>query len=339
MTDEQSQDSAGPSEGGSLRDDLRAALEATTEPVQPEVTAPEPEPEDEPEVVEASDDGETEAVEEPAHEDEEDAPEALSAPENWTAEDREAFSRLDREGQEFLLRRHKELETGFHEKNAEYVELRKAIEPYAPYLQQLNATPEQAVPYLLGTFFQLRANPEQGLRNLAQQLGVNLSPPSQAEESSDDYVDPQVAELKRELAELKQAQQGFQTQQQTVQQQELLSQVSEFANAKDDAGNPQHPHFEKVRAHMGSLIKDGLASGLDDAYAQAVNLLPEYRESLLEQERKKLEAQLKEESKKRAEKAKRAAPKVKGGSVVNGSTKPKSVKQELAEKLSEAGWN
>ena len=61
-------------------------------------------------------------------------------------------------------------------------------------------------------------------------------------------------------------------------------QIKEFAEAKDQAGNPKFPHFEAVKSTMGALIQSASASrqvlSLEEAYNQAIWTRPDIREAL-----------------------------------------------------------
>ena len=328
MTDEQSQDSAGQEVETSLRDELAEQLAATTNPE----TAPETE---EDETVEASVGDESEEISEPEQEEQVDEPEALTAPDNWASEDKEAFSTLERAGQEFLLKRHKEMESGLSEKLQEVAGLRKAIEPFNPVFQQVGTTPEQAVPWLLNQWVALQNNPEAGLQNLAKQLGVELPQPS-ASDDSDDYVDPQVSALKKEISELRRELGGVKTQHEQASVSNVQAQIDAFKNEADAEGNPLRPHFDEVAPLMGNLINSGVAKDLGDAYERAVQTLPSYVESKIAAERKKLEDEVKAKQKERVKKAKKAAPKVTGGDVVDAKSKSDSWRDELRDQVTAA---
>ena len=327
MTDEQSQDSAGQEAELSLRDELAEQLAATTNP--------EPAPETEDATVEASVGDESEEISEPEPDEGVDEPETLKAPENWASEDKEAFSSLDRAGQEFLLKRHKEMESGLSEKLQEVAGLRKAIEPFNPVFQQTGSTPEQAIPWLLNQWIALQNNPEAGLQNLARQLGVELPQPSTSDDS-DDYVDPQVSALKSEIAELRKELGGVKTQHEQASAGNVQAQIDAFKNEKDADGKPLRPYFDEIAPLMGNLINSGIAKGLEDAYERAVQTLPSYVEERISAERKKLEDEVKAKQQERVKKAKKSAPKVTGGDVVDAKSKSDSWRDELREQVTAA---
>jgi hypothetical protein len=78
---------------------------------------------------------------------------------------------------------------------------------------------------------------------------------------------------------------------------QYASQISAFKDAKDDAGVLKHPHFDRVRTLMAPLVDSG--KSLEEAYAEVVWALPEYRESQI----KETKEQAEKEAKKKAETA------------------------------------
>jgi hypothetical protein len=113
----------------------------------------------------------------------------------------------------------------------------------------------------------------------------------------DDGTDPTIRELRnelettrREIASLKQG---------TVQATETqyATQIAQFKDAKSETGELKHPHFDRVRSLMAPLVDSG--KSLEEAYAEVVWALPEYRESQIKATKEKSE----QEQKKQAEKA------------------------------------
>jgi hypothetical protein len=73
-------------------------------------------------------------------------------------------------------------------------------------------------------------------------------------------------------------------------QQRTLSTIQQFAESKDEAGNPQHPYFQQVEDAMAWILQNdpevkAIASGpemLKAAYDRAVWANPTTRQSLIE---------------------------------------------------------
>ena len=120
---------------------------------------------------------------------------------------------------------------------------------------------------------QYGSNP-QVLQALAQNLGLVQSTPA---EQADEYVDPQTKAVMDQNAILQQQINGItghiQQQAHNAQQTQtnsLQAEILGFENAKDDAGNPLHPHFETVKPMMGALMQAGQASDMKAAYEMAI---------------------------------------------------------------------
>jgi len=297
-----------PAEETSIEDDLEAVLEEDLEAIQDEEETGEPE-----ETEEITDEElEEETGEEENDEELEEDP--LEAPAHWSAEDRETFNNAPREAQEFVLRRHKEMEADYTRKTQETAEARKRGEQFddvlAPYRQQFGLQGMDdvgAVRQLFSIYGSLQQNPAETIQWLAQQYGIDLAQPKQEE------IDPVISQLNQRFSNLEsQITQQNQTAAMQAQQQ-VSAQITGFAQAKDEAGNLKHPHFETVKEQMGRLVGSGIASDLDDAYAKAVRLHPDLTEQIKTQEQEKKEREAIERKKQAAAKAKKAASGVKSG--------------------------
>lgn len=286
-----------PESGESIADALRASF--TEE-------APETEPSSFEEEIE------TEAEAEVETEGEEAEPVGVTAPEHWSAEDRDLFSKLPPEAQSVLLNKDKEWQRGYQQVKESTKDWETLFEPYKQRLDYMGMTPQQAVRQLLAAQQMLDSNPLQGIQQLAQSYGVDLRQ-LYASKPDDEYVDPEVKRIREELQQTRsyienQARQAQMQNVQTIQQQ-----ITAFKSAKDEAGNPAHPHFDSVRHLMAPLVQQG--KSLEEAYREAVWSVPEYRESAIKAEREKAAAELDAARKKKAADAK------KRGRAVSGSSK------------------
>src|SRR5688572_13763099 len=123
---------------------------------------------------------EVEAEEETAEPGKTETPEpSLEAPQHWSAEDKAVFSKLQKEGQEFLLRRHKDMEADYTRKTQEVADTKRfrdnfdqLLNPYRNQFAMHGLDDVGAVRYLLGWYQSLQQNPEQTIMGLAQQYGV-----------------------------------------------------------------------------------------------------------------------------------------------------------------------
>jgi hypothetical protein len=251
---------------------------------------------------------EPEATEEPVKEtpQEEPSDEAVP-PATWTAEAKEMFSGLDPVLQQEVLKREKDYAQGI-QKHADAAKTADAYEqviaPYKAMIAAEGSNPVQAIASLFNTAYQLRSGtPEQKAQlilQLANQYGADLSQvtPSQDE---DEYVDPEIKSLKDEISSLKQT---TQSQMQAAQNQQLVSLQQQIdAFSKD----PKNVHFEKVQSTMSSLLTSGGATTLEEAYDKSLYLVPEIRESIIQEQVKEAEAARVKKESEAAAKAKKAA--------------------------------
>jgi len=257
---------------------------------------------EEPEVQETP--PEPESTEEPVTEEPQ---EQITPPASWTAESKEKFGSLDPVLQQEVLKREKDYAQGINK----YADAAKTADAYdqviAPYKAMIAAegsNPVQAIASLMNSAYQLRTGtPEQKAQlflGLAQQYGVDLSQVSPQNET-DEYVDPDILDLKNQIASLKQTTQSQVQAQQNQQVAVYQQQIEAFAS------DPKNEHFDKVRETMSSLLTSGSASTLDEAYEKSLYLVPETRESIIQQQIKDAETAKVKKDTEAAEKAKKAA--------------------------------
>ena len=337
----------------SLRDDLSKIYDEQTSTETVETT--EVEAKEEPEKksgrardesgkfvkAEGESDAETEqeetSTEEQTEETEQEAKEepSLEAPQHWSAEDKAVFSKLQKEGQEFLLRRHKDMEADYTRKTQEVAETKRfkddfnqLFTPFRNTFAMHGLDDTGAVRYLLGYFQALQQDPVQTIQRLAQDYGVDFN------QKQDENVDPSVKPLLEKIQHLEtQIAQTTQAQQYQVSS-SLFEQVNSFRNAKDEKGNLKHPHFETVRKDMSVLVESGRATSLDQAYELAVRLNPEIydkqkEQSILEQQKAAQQKEL-DEQKKKAAQAKKAATGIRSGSASVEKTGPRTLRDDLS---------
>lgn len=241
----------------------------------------------------------------------------LEAPEHWAAKDKELFSSIPKEGQEFLLRRHKEMEADYTRNKQELSETRKQVDeigqhikPFEQFAQQQGMTTNQLVAqWAQAQNMLLQGKGKELLHGLAQMYNIDIGPtPEQGEE------DPRIARLNETVAELQnrlnQTNQTIQTSTVNTMQERL----NQFAEQKDEKGNLLHPHFDDVMEDMTYLAKiekqQGRTPDINKIYERAVWMNPEVREKILasqreaEAEKARQDAERKKkEEKERAEKA------------------------------------
>lgn len=336
MADEES---GTPQEPAEQQETLHEALtrqfqeSASSESEAPPVEDAEPEDGQEAEAAEEADEAETaeEADEDESGETVEDEP-PLEAPKHWSKDDRALFASQSREAQEFLLRRHNEMQGDYTKKTQEVAELRKAVEPYRPMLESMGLTEPQAIQQLLNAQYVLNTQPRQAVEKLAEAyLGADWRKQFSGEVEDEDLepTDPRVANLERTVKELESSLRSQQMAAQNEQVEAAKAAIEEFKAATDDAGQPKYPHFDALQERMGRLISAGVSSSLEEAYEAAVMADPELR-------KEHLESTVAQRLKKSEIKAKRSKvlPRSKSAGDARNSA-PKTLRDELRAQFSE----
>jgi chemotaxis regulatin CheY-phosphate phosphatase CheZ len=192
----------------------------------------------------------------------------------WPEARKAAFNALTPEARKFALDVQAEHEAAFTRKSQEDADYRRsadpivqAVQPFQEYLQKVapvaGMTPGQLINGLLSAEYQLRTGDPrtkyQAIAQIAQTYGVDLAALTRGEIAQ---PDPLINQLRQQVSELTQ-QFGAVREQQTAQEQQrsLSLHIDTFASAKDEAGQPKYPHFERVRGYMGQLMANG--QGLD----------------------------------------------------------------------------
>lgn len=272
--------------------------------------------------------------------------------ESWPDDVKQKFAGLPKEFQEFLLKRHKDMEGDYTRKTQEIAPIRKITQSFQPFFEniknQYNIPAEQAISASLHTLNTLvYGTPEQKLAewmNVAQQYGI---PVNQLQNKQEEWVDPDLKALREQNAMLMQKFQQFENQfqmRQRFEQQEMLektnAEIDNFVNQKDGSGNLAHPFAgeQKVMQRMAFLAdsyraKNEEVPDLKTLYEESVFTLPEYRQKIMDQRQ---QATI-QEMKKKAESAKRASKSITTSNYIpNGkSNTPKSIREELESAFSQ----
>jgi hypothetical protein len=140
--------------------------------------------------------------------------------------------------------------------------------PYAEILAKEGATPQAAMRALLETSYTLRYGSKEHktalFQAMANQYGIDLNA----------QVDPEKANLQRELdtRRLDEARRG--SMQQSTISQEVASELQAFIDA------PGHEHYATVRPIMAGMLGSGSATTLQEAYDRACWADPTIRASM-----------------------------------------------------------
>lgn len=254
----------------------------------------------------------------------------LEPPKHWADADKQLFAKATPEIQQRWLAREVEQQKGLDGKFQEIAAFKREREvldemfaPLARDLELRGISRPQFISSLLGAHKYLVAEPQKALRWLADQYGVDVSTLTEQAQSN-----PQEDMLMREIHGLKNQVNGFFTAQQQAEHSVNLGKVETFAQAKDDKGNPLHPHFDEVANDILTLMKSG-TKDLDAAYNKAIRMNDEVWT--------KVQAEKAAADKKAADiarlndinKAKRAGVTSESREAKNGSASPSTLRQDL----------
>lgn len=203
----------------------------------------------------------------------------------WVKEKREAFSKLPKEAQDFVLAHQKELQSAHSRKESEFQATAKAAAPYLDVIgksrqyldrvaRETNAHPHEVIAGLMTTENTLRyGSYEQKvatLRSMAKDYGI---PVSVAEDDvSADPTQPGgesysvIHDLKQENARLRAQSEAREHERQRVELDTAHLRIAEFRDKAGPDGQRLHPHFELVAPKMSQLLQGGHASTLEEAY-------------------------------------------------------------------------
>ena len=239
-------------------------------------------------------------------------------PEHWSAEDKATFAKLPPEGQQFLLKRHGDMEAEFTRKSqasAGAVQFAQALAPVfsdpklSASLQQAGVHPVQAIQewaswHKLGTS-ERQEDKFHLLVDLTQRMGLdparifsalsNQPPPNPMGLSPEDLKDPAVkfiadhlGKTTNELGALRGELQRMQQAEQTAKAEWGLKSARQgidgFADEKSSDGRPLRPHFDAVLPIVIDLFKANPERDLAEAYETACWAHPEVRKQLLSAE-------------------------------------------------------
>jgi len=207
-------------------------------------------------------------------------PKPIDPPKGWTPAAKAKFAGLDPDVQKEVLRRETEIDHRLSTQDEDHLLGKKVRETAAPYLATIKAeggTVDAAFGQFLNYAHIMRSGtPQQkaqALQAVAQMYNVPLgaSPQQAAPNQAFESVNQRIDRLERERQ--------TETQQRQLQEQfSLSSQIESFA------AEPGHEHFDTVRDLMGTLMMNGQAKDLAEAYEKAIWANPEIRSSLTAQQ-------------------------------------------------------
>jgi hypothetical protein len=275
------------------------------------------------ETEEVQEDVENEVVEESVDTDEveEEEPEEdgeiedFKLPDNMPKELQEALSSLDEDVQKQGVEVFKKMQGSFTKKNQEFAEEKKladevneilsssgrgshTIEQKAQYVQRFvefdNLITSDPVAAIKQVMEYAKVKPED--------LGVVANP---TDSSEDDYYTDNELKLKKQVESLtEQVNSLIQTGAENKNK-ELSTIVSDFKNAKNEAGELVNPYFEQVKGEMMDLADIHKDWTIEQIYNKAIRMNDEVYSQVVEAEKQKAISAIEEKRKAEVEKAKR----------------------------------
>jgi len=283
---------------------------------------------------------------------------AAEPPSDFTAEEKEAFSKLTPEAQALVASYSNRSQVSRTTTAKELDGLRKqygpigdALKPYEQLIKQAGTTAHEVVGGLLPYYHRLVTGDAQTKRDtidyLAKQFGVELGAPQQTEQKPDatnnEYVDPDLSALEKRIDQKLAKLEGIVTktsgtleERDMAEKQRVLdsaqAEVDAFRNEKDEKGQLKRPHFEKLEPVMSDLIKVGRAKTLEDAYKLASRL----DDGIIAEEQKaKADAKRQEDAAKAAAAKKAAASNRKGDATPGKRSEGLSIMDSVREAFDE----
>lgn len=237
------------------------------------------------------------------------APALRQAPKAWAKEKHEIFSKLPPEAQEYIETREKQMLDGLtqYSEGAKQAKVwNDAVKDYLPLIQAQGAQPQEAVKYLFEAHRRLSSGtPEQRasyLAEVAKTYGIDFT--KAATDATADEP-PAVKELRERTERLERERQEELRLRGEETTKRVASEVSAFAEAKDEKGNPKHPYFDECAEDIVALIHAGHT--LEKAYEKAVWANPVTREKETARLQTEREAALRLKAKQEADKARNAS--------------------------------
>ena len=220
--------------------------------------------------VAAADEDADDAIESPS--------DKLTAPEHWSAVDKEKFNNVPVEAQEFVLERHKAMEGDYTRKSQDnasiirqYESIQDALAPFESEFSRAGLDNAGAVRQLAHWHTALKTSPQEAIQELARTYGVDLQQP----EIEDDFTDPAMRNIQTQLNSL---QGNLTRQEQAAQQREhknLLASIQTFEAETDATGSLLHPHFKTLEDDITRLFQARIATDLEDGYTKALAMRPD----------------------------------------------------------------
>lgn len=247
-------------------------------------------------------------------------------PKSWRKEAKADWQKVPEGLREEIFRREEDMHRGLsqYKQFADIgTSLHKVIEPYGKMIVDAGMN----APQLIGDLLMMQkvmttGKPEERVSMALQILdntGLTLEQLTQVAQQrpTPTQVDPNVAELRQQLAQLQGRFQSMDQEREQAVHAETNAEIEKFRS------DPAHEHFDAVALDMSALLANGRATSLQEAYDKAIWAVPEIRAKLQQKHEQEL-------AKKQAEQA-AAARKAAGANVIRRGTPPAPVKPGTIE--------
>lgn len=239
----------------------------------------------------------------------------------WDKDTQDGFKQLPQGMQEFMLKRHHEMQADYTRKTKDVADIKRAIEPARELIDKLGISDGEAIKNLVGAHMLLQNKPLIGIQYLMQAYEVSLDDVTNNWQDPESFNQTVKESSKASLIESERDQMIADQHKRSYE--EALEEISEF--------KVDHPHYDKVEKQMTRLAKLALVNGepkpsIESLYNQAVKLDPEVVELMRD----------KPKSGKSVKQAKRAATRIKGTPKKDEKEpdKPATIHDELSQ-----GWD
>jgi len=203
---------------------------------------------------------------------------AIGAPKTWTADAIKEWATIPERAKQEILKREEDMFKGL-EQYRERAELGSkydsVVEPYRAALAAEQIDPVGLFQSFAANHYLLaRGTPEQKLEiasTLVTHYGIDLTA-LVTKLSNYSQPDPQIVALQNEIQQLKSGLTSINTSAEEARRAEFTKHVEAFAS------DPAHPYFSEVAEDIALLLKNRVATSLEDAYDKAVYANPVTRQ-------------------------------------------------------------
>lgn len=253
----------------------------------------------------------------------------LAPLEHWSAEDKETFSKLPREAQDFLISKDKKFQAHYTRKLQEVSEIKRALEPVRQEIEYFGVTEADAIRRLIGAHKMLQQKPAEAIRFIADSYGLDINQLMSGQAPEESAAVREVHSIRQQMAE-RERMAYMQRVQAWEQQIEMFKKDHEFFEAVED---------DIALIAQGHVMRNEPIPSLADMYDRAIYANPTVRQRLLAKEKSTERQKRLADEKARARKAKRAAgAKVRSTSVASEekSKGPATLREALSEAWDQA---